>query len=165
MNTKTLVMADAVAIKNQVSLSRAFRRMWTIRFRLSTAIRIGTPLIVRFRQNTSTSNAVVDEGAVFSQDDVDRAADVCAIGEPCANNFWRGGVENQRTSLLQAVGGYYFHASTQKVVRARFARWRRRPPPIYIVTVKIPRPHPRTSVDVEVFWRNATIRGVFNLMP
>src|SRR6195256_3438892 len=80
-DTKTLVMADAIAIKNQISLIKA------------VSPNVDDPIqVVYGNQNWHTSYRgvspeyfdikrwVVDQGAVFSQDDVDRAADVCVIG-------------------------------------------------------------------------------------
>src|SRR5258705_1663049 len=80
-DTKTLVMADAIALKNQVSLLK------------SVSPNVDDPVQVIYgNQNWHTSYRgvtpeyfdikrwYVDEGAVFSQDDVERAADVCAIG-------------------------------------------------------------------------------------
>ena len=80
-DTKTLVMADAIAIKNQVSLLK------------SVSPNVDDPVqVIYSNQNWHTSYRGVspeyfdikrwylDEGAAFSQDDVDRAADVCAIG-------------------------------------------------------------------------------------
>ena len=52
-----------------------------IRCRSSTATRTGTRAIAASRPSTSTSSAGRSaEGAVFTSDDVDRAADVCVIG-------------------------------------------------------------------------------------
>src|ERR1700693_2601451 len=75
-DTKTLVMADAVAIKNQVSLIK------------SVSPNVDDPVqVVYGNQNWHTScrgvtsdyfeikRWDVDQGAIFSQDDVDRAAD------------------------------------------------------------------------------------------
>src|ERR1700693_2911616 len=75
-DTKTLVMADAVAIKNQVSLIK------------SVSPNVDDPVqVVYGNQNWHTSYRgvspeyfdikrwYVDQGAIFSQDDVDRAAD------------------------------------------------------------------------------------------
>jgi putative ABC transport system permease protein len=80
-DTKTLVMADAVAIKNQISLIK------------SVSPNVDDPVQVIYgNQNWHTSYRgvspeyfdikrwYVDQGAIFSQDDVDRAADVCVIG-------------------------------------------------------------------------------------
>ena len=80
-DTKTLVMADALAVKNQVSLIK------------SVSPNVDDPVQVIYgNQNWHTSYRgvtpeyfdikrwYVDQGAIFSQDDVDRAADVCAIG-------------------------------------------------------------------------------------
>jgi putative ABC transport system permease protein len=80
-DTKTLVEADAVAIKNQVSLIK------------SVSPNVDDPVqVVYGNQNWHTvyrgvspeffdiKRWFVDQGAIFSQDDVDRAADVCVIG-------------------------------------------------------------------------------------
>ena len=79
--TKTLTYADAVAIKNQISLIK------------SVSPNVDGPVqIIYGNQNWFTGfrgvspeyfdikRWYVDQGAAFSQDDVDRAADVCAIG-------------------------------------------------------------------------------------
>lgn len=80
-DTKTLVMADAIAIKNQISLIK------------SVSPNVDDPIqVVYGNQNWHTSYRgvspeyfdikrwYVDQGATFSQDDVDRSADVCVIG-------------------------------------------------------------------------------------
>jgi len=80
-DTKTLVMADAIAIRNQVSLIK------------SVSANVDDPVQVIYgNQNWHTSYRgvspeyfdikrwYVDQGAFFSQDDVDRAADVCVLG-------------------------------------------------------------------------------------
>ena len=80
-DTKTLVMADAVAVKNQISLIK------------SVSPNVDDPVQVIYgNQNWHTSYRgvspeyfdikrwYVDQGAIFSADDVDRAADVCVIG-------------------------------------------------------------------------------------
>jgi putative ABC transport system permease protein len=80
-DTKTLVMADAVAIKNQMPLIK------------SVSPNVDDPVQVIYgNQNWHTSYRgvspeyfeikrwYVDQGAIFSADDVDRAADVCVIG-------------------------------------------------------------------------------------
>src|SRR5215467_3666804 len=80
-DTKTLVVSDAVAIKNQVSLIK------------SISPNVDDPVqVVYGNQNWHTSYRgvspeyfdikrwYVDQGAFFSQDDVERAADVCVIG-------------------------------------------------------------------------------------
>src|ERR1700716_1767997 len=92
-DTKTLVMADAVAIKNQISLIK------------SVSPNVDDPVqVVYGNQNWHTSYRgvtpeyfdikrwYVDDGAAFSQDDVDRAADVCAIGRSVKDQLF--GVEN-----------------------------------------------------------------------
>jgi len=79
--TKSLVYADAVAIKNQVSLIKS----------VSPNVD-GNIQIIYANQNWYTryrgvspeyfdiARWYIDQGAAFSQDDVDRAADVCVIG-------------------------------------------------------------------------------------
>ena len=80
-DTITLTVGDAVAIKNQVSLIKA------------VSPNVDDPVQVIYgNQNWHTSYRgvspeyfdikrwYVDQGAVFSQDDVDRAGDVCLIG-------------------------------------------------------------------------------------
>ena len=91
--TKTLTYADAVAIKNQVSLIK------------SVSPNVDGPVqIIYGNQNWFTSfrgvspeyfdikRWYVDQGAAFSQDDVDRAADVCAIGHTVRDQLF--GVED-----------------------------------------------------------------------
>ena len=92
-DTKTLVMADAVAIKNQISLIK------------SVSPNVDDPVQVIYgNQNWHTSYRGVspeyfeikrwnvDQGAIFSQDDVDRAADVCTIGRTVRDQLF--GVED-----------------------------------------------------------------------
>src|SRR6266700_8203533 len=80
-DTKTLVVADAVAIKNQISLIK------------SVSPNVDDPVqVVYGNQNWHTSYRgvspeyfdikrwFVEQGAIFSQEDLDRAADVCVIG-------------------------------------------------------------------------------------
>ncbi len=79
--TKTLVLSDAVAIKNQIPLVRS----------VSPNVD-GSIQIIYANQNWYTGYRgvapeyfdikrwFVDQGALFTQDDVDRAADVCVIG-------------------------------------------------------------------------------------
>ena len=91
--TKTLTYADAIAIKNQVSLIK------------SVSPNVDGPVqIIYGNQNWFTSfrgvspeyfdikRWYVDQGAAFSQDDVDRAADVCAIGHTVRDQLF--GVED-----------------------------------------------------------------------
>jgi putative ABC transport system permease protein len=79
--TTSLTLADAVAIKNQISIIK------------SVSPNVDDPVQVIYgNQNWHTSYRgvapeyidikrwVVDQGAIFSQDDVDRAAVVCMIG-------------------------------------------------------------------------------------
>jgi putative ABC transport system permease protein len=92
-DTKTLVYADALAIKNQVSLIK------------SVSPNVDDPVQVIYgNQNWHTSYRgvspeyfeikrwFVDQGAVFSQDDVDRAADVCVLGRTVRDQLF--GVED-----------------------------------------------------------------------
>jgi putative ABC transport system permease protein len=92
-DTKTLVVADAIALKNQVSLIK------------SVSPNVDDPVqVVYGNQNWHTSYRgvspeyfeikrwYVDQGAIFSQDDVDRAADVCAIGRTVREQLF--GVED-----------------------------------------------------------------------
>jgi len=90
--TKSLVFADAVAIKNQVSLIKS----------VSPNVD-GNIQIIYANQNWYTRYRGVspeyfdiarwysDQGAAFSQDDVDRAADVCVIGRTVRDQLF--GVE------------------------------------------------------------------------
>src|ERR1700681_3900384 len=91
--TKTLTMADAVAIKNQISLIK------------SVSPNVDGPIqVVYGNQNWFTSfrgvspeyfdikRWYVDQGAIFSHDDVDRAADVCTIGRTVREQLF--GVED-----------------------------------------------------------------------
>jgi putative ABC transport system permease protein len=92
-DTKTLVMADAIAIKNQISLIK------------SVSPNVDDPVQVIYgNQNWHTSYRgvspeyfdikrwYVDQGAIFSQDDTDRAADVCVIGRTVRDQLF--GVES-----------------------------------------------------------------------
>src|SRR5215831_13494356 len=92
-DTKTLVEADAAAIKNQVSLIK------------SVSPNVDDPVqVVYSNQNWHTSYRgvspeyfdikrwVIDQGAAFSQEDVDRAANVCVIGRSVRNQLF--GVED-----------------------------------------------------------------------
>ena len=92
-DTTTLTAADAMAIKNQISLIR------------SVSPNVDDPIqIVYGNQNWHTSYRgvspeyfdikrwVIDQGAAFSQDDVDRAADVCVIGRSVREQLF--GVED-----------------------------------------------------------------------
>lgn len=91
--TRTLTLADAVAIKNQISLIKS----------VSPNVDASTQIIYG-NQNWFTSYRgvspeyfdikrwAVDQGAVFAQDDVDRAADVCVIGRTVRDQLF--GVED-----------------------------------------------------------------------
>src|SRR3954452_19352793 len=92
-DTKTLVFADAVAIKNQVSLIK------------SVSPNVDDPVQVIYgNQNWHSSYRgvspeyvdikrwIIDQGAMFSLDDVERAADVCVIGRTIRDQLF--GVED-----------------------------------------------------------------------
>src|SRR5260370_21686849 len=92
-DTKTLVMADAVAVKNQISLIK------------SVSPNVDDPVQVIYgNHNWHTSYRgvspeyfeikrwYVDQGAIFSQDDVDRGADVCILGRTVLDQLF--GVED-----------------------------------------------------------------------
>jgi putative ABC transport system permease protein len=92
-DTKTLVLADAIAIKNQVSLIK------------SVSPHVNDPAqVVYGNQNWHSmyrgvapeyfdiKRWYVEQGAIFSQDDVDRGADVCAIGRTVREQLF--GVED-----------------------------------------------------------------------
>ena len=89
-DTKTLVVADAVAIKSQVSLIK------------SVSPNVDDPVqVVYGNQNWHTSYRgvsseyfdikrwYVEQGAFFSQDDVDRAADVCVLGRTVRDQLFQ----------------------------------------------------------------------------
>src|ERR1700732_1676312 len=90
-DTKTLVMADAVAIKNQISLIKG----------VSPNVE-GPVQVVYGNQNWHTSYRgvspeyfdikrwYVDQGAVFSQEDTDRAGDVFVIWRTVRGQFVGG---------------------------------------------------------------------------
>src|ERR1700730_6140632 len=91
--TPTLTLDDAVAIKNQIPLIKSV-----------SANVDGSTQIIYGNQNWFTQYRgvspeyfdikrwVIEKGAAFSQDDVDRAADVCAIGRTVREQLF--GVEN-----------------------------------------------------------------------
>jgi putative ABC transport system permease protein len=90
---RTLVMADAVAIKNQISLIKS----------VSPNVDASTQIVYGNQNWFTTYRGVspeyfdikrwdVDQGAVFTQDDVDRAADVCVIGRTVRDQLF--GVED-----------------------------------------------------------------------
>src|SRR5258708_8067080 len=92
-DTKTLTVADGVAVKNQISLIK------------SVSPNVDDPVQVIYgNQNWHTSYRgvspeyfdikrwFVDQGAFFSQDDVDRAADVCVLGRSVRDQLF--GVED-----------------------------------------------------------------------
>src|SRR5689334_20158179 len=87
--TRTLVMADAVAIKNQIALIKS------VSPNVDGSIQIvygNQNWFSRFRgvspEYFDIKRWPVVEGAVFSQDDVDRAADVCLIGRTVRENLF-----------------------------------------------------------------------------
>jgi putative ABC transport system permease protein len=91
--TKTLILGDAVAIKNQIPLIK------NVSANVDASIQI-----IYGNQNWFTTYRgvspeyfdikrwVVDQGAVFAQDDVERAADVCVIGRTVRDQLF--GVED-----------------------------------------------------------------------
>jgi len=102
-DTNTLVMADAIALKNQVSLLK------------SVSPNVDGPIqVVYGNQNWHTSfrgvtpeyfdikRWYVDEGAAFSQDDVERAADVCSIGRTVREQLF--GVEPAVGKVIRVNG-------------------------------------------------------------
>ncbi len=91
--TKTLTFADAVAIKNQISLIK------NVSPNVDGPVQIiygNQDWFTGFRGVTpeyfDIKRWYVDQGAAFSQDDVDRAADVCAIGRTVRDQLF--GVED-----------------------------------------------------------------------
>jgi putative ABC transport system permease protein len=91
--TKTLTVADAVAIKNQISLIKS----------VSPNVDASVQVVYGNQNWFTTYRGVspeyfdikrwyVDQGAVFSQDDVDRAADVCVLGRTVREQLF--GVED-----------------------------------------------------------------------
>ena len=91
--TRTLVLADAVAIKNQIPLIKS----------VSPNVDASTQIVYGNQNWFTTYRGVspeyfdikrwaVDQGAVFAQDDVDRAADVCVIGRTVRDQLF--GVED-----------------------------------------------------------------------
>jgi putative ABC transport system permease protein len=91
--TKTLTVADAVAIKNQISLIKS----------VSPNVDASVQVVYGNQNWFTTYRGVspeyfdikrwyVDQGALFSQDDVDRAADVCVLGRTVREQLF--GVED-----------------------------------------------------------------------
>jgi putative ABC transport system permease protein len=89
----TLTMADAIAIKNQIPLIKS----------VSPNVDASTQIVYANQNWYTTYRGVspeffeikrwyVDQGAVFSHDDVDRAADVCVIGRTVRDQLF--GAEN-----------------------------------------------------------------------
>src|SRR6266550_980189 len=100
--TKTLTFADAVAIKNQISLIK------------SVSPNVDGPIQViygnqnwftRFRgvspEYFDIKRWYVDQGAVFSQEDVDRAAEVCVIGRTVREQLF--GVEDPVGKVMRVT--------------------------------------------------------------
>ena len=100
--TKSLVYADAMAIKNQVSLIKS----------VSPNVD-GNIQIIYANQNWYTryrgvspeyfdiARWYIDQGAAFSQDDVDRAADVCVIGRTVRDQLF--GVEDPIGKVMRVL--------------------------------------------------------------
>lgn len=91
--TKTLTVADGVAIKNQISLIKS----------VSPNVDASVQVVYGNQNWFTTYRGVspeyfdikrwyVDQGAFFSQDDVDRAADVCVLGRTVREQLF--GVED-----------------------------------------------------------------------
>jgi putative ABC transport system permease protein len=101
--TKTLTYADAMAIKNQIPLIKSV-----------TPNVDGNVQIIYGNQNWFTryrgispeyfdiKRWTVDQGAVFSQEDVDRAADVCVIGRTVREQLF--GAEDPIGKILRVKG-------------------------------------------------------------
>src|SRR5712664_1027757 len=102
-DTKTLTVADAIAIKNQISIIK------------SVSPNVDDPVqVVYGNQNWHTSYRgvspeyfeikrwYVDQGAIFSQDDADRAADVCVIGRTVRDQLF--GVEDPVGKVIRVNG-------------------------------------------------------------
>jgi putative ABC transport system permease protein len=99
--TKTLIYADVVAIKSQVPLIK----------NVSPNVD-GSVQVIYGNQNWFTTfrgvspeyfdikRWMVDHGAVFAQDDVDRAADVCVIGQTVRRQLF--GVEDPIGKVIRA---------------------------------------------------------------
>ena len=90
--TKTLTLADALAIKNQIPLIKS----------VSANVDSSTQVIYKNQNWFTTFRGVsaeyfdikrweIDQGAPFNQDDVDQAADVCVIGRTVRDQLF--GVE------------------------------------------------------------------------
>ncbi|GAC1678368.1 MAG: ABC transporter permease [Candidatus Acidiferrum sp.] len=98
--TKTLTYADSLAIKNQIPLIKS-----------ASPNVDGSVQIIYGNQNWFTTfrgvspeyfdikRWAVEQGAAFSQDDVDRAADVCAIGRTVRDQLF--GVEDPIGKVLR----------------------------------------------------------------
>jgi putative ABC transport system permease protein len=87
--TRTLTMADAIAIRNQIALIKS------VSPNVDGSIQIvygNQNWFSRFRgvspEYFDIKRWPVVEGAVFAQDDVDRAADVCLIGRTVRENLF-----------------------------------------------------------------------------
>jgi putative ABC transport system permease protein len=102
-DTKTLVMADALAIKNQISLIK------------SVSPNVDDPVqVVYGNQNWHTSYRgvspeyfdikrwYVDQEAIFSQEDTDRAADVGVVGRTVRDQLF--GVEDPVGKVIRVNG-------------------------------------------------------------
>jgi len=73
-----------------------------IRCRLSTETRIGTPPTEAFRPNISRLSAgLLTRARFFSQDDVDRAADVCVLGRTVRDQLF--GVEDPIGKVIRVT--------------------------------------------------------------
>src|SRR5258708_13237106 len=100
--TKSVVLSDAVAIKNQIPLIKS----------VSPNVDASVQIIYG-NQNWHTSYRgvspeyfdikrwFIDQGAAFSQDDVDRAADVCVLGRTVRDQLF--GVEDPIGKVIRVT--------------------------------------------------------------
>jgi putative ABC transport system permease protein len=89
--TKSLVLADAVAIKNQIPLIKSVAPNVDSQVQVVygnqnwyTTFRGVSPEFFEIRR------WIIDRGAIFSEDDVERAAGVCAIGRTVRDQLFGG---------------------------------------------------------------------------
>ena len=102
--TKTLVLDDAVAIRDQIPLIKSV----SPNVDASTQVVYGNQNWYMTYRGVSPEyfdikRWVVDEGAVFTRDDVDRAADVCVIGRTVRNQLFGAESPIGRTIRLKGM--------------------------------------------------------------
>jgi len=100
--TKTLVYADAVAIRNQIPLIKSV----SANVDASVQVVYGNQnWFTRFRgvepEYFEIKRWSVDQGAIFSRDDVERAADVCVIGRTIRQQLF--GVEDPVGKVIRLM--------------------------------------------------------------